>query len=121
MKFLRLFLSAVRPSVRPLKTSPDIVPVLSDIRRPTWCQYSGVNPIRCLPFRAKHFRAKCFRAKHPRSDVRQGQCQEKFFMFGRFVGWRGVGRRRALLDGGRRTDGSFYFFLEPPVFNIDMQ
>ena len=39
--------SAVRISVRPLKTSPDIVPVLSDVQRPTWCQYSGVNPIRC--------------------------------------------------------------------------
>ena len=35
-------------------------------------------------------------------------------MVGRSVGWRGVGRRRALLDGERRTDGSFYFFLEPP-------
>ena len=32
----------------------------------------------------------------------------------RSVGRRGVGRRRAMSDGGRRTDGSFYFFLEPP-------
>ena len=32
MKFLRLYLSAVvSPSIRPLKTSPDIVPVLSDV------------------------------------------------------------------------------------------
>ena len=37
-------------------------------------------------------------------------------MVGRSVGRRGVGRRRALSDGGRRTDGSFYFFLEPPVY-----
>ena len=36
---------------------------LSDVWHPTWCQYSGVNPIRCLHFRAKHFRAKHFRAK----------------------------------------------------------
>ena len=48
------------------------------------------------------------------SDVGQGQCQEKFFMVGRSVGRRGVRQRRALSDSGRRTDGSFYFFLEPP-------
>ena len=43
MKFLRLFLSAVRrPPILPtIKTSLDIAPV----RRPTWGQYSGVNPI----------------------------------------------------------------------------
>ena len=35
-------------------------------------------------------------------------------MVGRSVGRRGVGRRRALSDGGRRTDISFYFFLDPP-------
>ena len=35
-----------------------------DIRRPTWVQYSGVNPIRYLNFRAKHFKAKRFRIKH---------------------------------------------------------
>ena len=37
-------------------------------------------------------------------------------MVGRSVGRRGVRWRRALSDGGRRTDGSFYFFLEPPSF-----
>ena len=31
---------------------------------------------------------------------------------------RGVGRQRALSDGGRRTDGSFYFVLEPPLLSI---
>ena len=49
------------------------------------------------------------------SDVGQGQCQEKFFKVGRSNGRRGVGWRRALSDGGQRTDGSFYFFLEPPL------
>ena len=51
------------------------------------------------------------------ADVGQGQCQEKIFIVGRSVGWRGVRWRRALLDGGRRTDGSFYFFLEPPLIH----
>ena len=106
------------------KTSPDIVPV----RRPTWGQYGGVNPIRCLHFRAKRFRAKHFRANLQAcpniinwvlapgrtSDVRQQQCQEKFFMVRRSVGRRGVGQQRALSDGGQRTDISFYFFFEPP-------
>ena len=36
-------------------------------------------------------------------------------MVGRSVGRRGVRRQRALSDGRRRTDGSFYFFLEPPI------
>ena len=36
-------------------------------------------------------------------------------MVGRSVGRRGVGRRRALLDRGRRTVESFYFFLELSV------
>ena len=36
-------------------------------------------------------------------DVGQRQCQEKFFMVGQSVGRRGVRRRRALSDGGRRT------------------
>ena len=35
------------------------------------------------------------------SDVGQGQCKEKFFMVSRSVGRRGVGKRRALSDGGR--------------------
>ena len=38
-------------------------------------------------------------------------------MVGRSVGPRGVGRRRALSDGGLRTEGSFYFFLEMPNSN----
>ena len=37
-------------------------------------------------------------------------------MVGRSVGRRGVGRRRALSDGGQQTDESFYIFLEPPFF-----
>ena len=37
-------------------------------------------------------------------------------MVGRSVGRRGVGQRRALSDGGRRTDGSFDFSLEPPFY-----
>ena len=36
-------------------------------------------------------------------------------MVERSVGRRGVGRQRALSGGGRRTDRSFYFFLEPPL------
>ena len=35
-------------------------------------------------------------------------------MVGRSVGRKGVGRWRAMSDSGRRTDGSFYFSLEPP-------
>ena len=35
-------------------------------------------------------------------------------MVGQSVSRRGVGWRRALSEGGRRMDGSFYFFLEPP-------
>ena len=38
-------------------------------------------------------------------------------MVGRSVGRRGVGRRRAESEGGRRMDGNFYFFLEPPQFD----
>ena len=34
-------------------------------------------------------------------NVGQGQCQEKFFMVGRSIGRMGVGRQRALSDGGR--------------------
>ena len=59
-------------------------------------------------FALKRFALKC---KHRigltpgrTSDMGQGQCQEKFFMVGRSVGRRGVGRRRALLDGGQRMD-----------------
>ena len=37
-------------------------------------------------------------------------------MVGRSIGQRGVGRQRALLDSGRRMDGSFYFFLELFLF-----
>ena len=57
--------SAVRqcplPSDSPLTDGPTdhkkflLTLPLSDVRRPTWGQYSGVNPIRCLLFRA--FRA----------------------------------------------------------------
>ena len=35
-------------------------------------------------------------------------------MVGRSVGRRGVGWRRAMLDGGQRTVGSFYSFLVIP-------
>ena len=38
-------------------------------------------------------------------------------MVGWSVGRRGVRWRRALSDGGRRMDGSFYFFLELPAFH----
>ena len=90
MKFLRLFLSTVRrlPIRPPIKTSLDIAPV----HRPT----SDLGPIQ--------WGQSCIGTT--RSDVGQGQCQEKFFMVGRSVGRRGV---------GRRTVGSFYFFLEPPL------
>ena len=66
MKFLRLLLFAVRrPPIRPTikKFSWHCSCPTSNVRRPTWCQYSGVNLIRRLHFRAKHFRAKRFRAK----------------------------------------------------------
>ena len=43
-KFLLLFLSTVRPSVRPKKNSPDFAPP-SDLRRPTWGQSYTVGPI----------------------------------------------------------------------------
>ena len=55
----------------------------------------------------------------PRSDV-GGQTVAKSgeVFYGRSVcrsvGRRGVGWRRAESDGGRWTDGSFYFSLEPP-------
>ena len=42
-------------------------------------------------------------------------------MVGRSVGRRGVGRRRALSDGGRRTVGSFYSFLVIPVKKAPME
>ena len=71
-------------------------------------------------------KAFCPKCKHhigltplhwPQVDVGKGQCQEKFFMVGRSVGRRGVRRQRALSDSRRRTNGSFYFFLEPPSEN----
>ena len=86
MKFLLLFLSAVCcPPFRPTST---VRPGVNSIQ---WGQ--SYTMFLLAPGRT--------------SDVGQGQCQEKFFMVGRSVGRRGV---------GRRTDGSFYFFLEPPVF-----
>ena len=70
IKFLRLFLSAVKPSTHPSDHKKFLLILsLSDVRRPTWGQYSGVNPIRCLHFRAKRFRAKHFRAKHFRAKL----------------------------------------------------
>ena len=64
MKFLHLFLSAVRrPPIRPtIKNFSWHCPCPSSDVRP------GINPIRCLHFRAKHFKAKRFRAKHFRSN-----------------------------------------------------
>ena len=129
MKFLRLFLSA---HLSDRKNFSWHCPCPSSDVRPgantgEWGQsyivgpilYCGANPIQCL-----HFRAKCVKiciGLAPRSDVGgwtsevgQEQCQEKFFMVGRSVGRRGVGRQRAELDGGQRPDRSFYFSLEPP-------
>ena len=72
----------------------------------------------CLVSRWHIGRSSAVLAPVRTSDVGQGQCQEKFFMVSRSVGRRGVGRRRALWDSGRRTDGSFYFFLEPPGLKL---
>ena len=53
-KFLRLFLSAFRPFVRPKKTSPDFAPV----RRPTWGHCYKVKFVGPILYRCLHFRAK---------------------------------------------------------------
>ena len=37
-------------------------------------------------------------------------------MVERSISRMGVGRPRALVDGGRRTNGRFYFFLELPAY-----
>ena len=156
-KSLKIFnVSFCLPSAHPSdykKTSPDIVPV----RRPTWCQYTGVNPIQYLHFRAKHFRTERFRAKHFRANLqacpkiinwlflsskinwvhgtlvfhlhcikhRIGLTPLYWPQVGRWTGAisresfygrsvrRSEGSRTA--DGRRQTDGSFYFFLEPPT------
>ena len=50
----------------------------------------------------KKSQGKCFWSDG--RTVGQGQSQGKFFLVGRS-------------GGGRRTDGSFYFALEPPIFN----
>ena len=89
-KFSRLY-----PSVRPPPS--DLGPIL----------YSGANP---------KFALKCIGlTPGPRSDVRRrtGAMSGEVF-YGRSVSRRGVGRRRALSDGGRRMDGSFDFSFEPP-------
>ena len=80
--------SAVRPSVRPLKTStdivPDIVPVLSDVR-------PGANTVGSILYNV-----------YPLGQNTLGQILSgEVFMVGRSVGRRGVGRQRALSDGGR--------------------
>ena len=97
--------SAVCPFVRPKKLLLTLP--LSDVRRPTsdlgpiqWCQTYTIY------FRAKHFRAKHFRGKFPHQEGPQGA----------EVGRRRAegGQRRALQDGRRRMEGSFYFFVETP-------
>ena len=101
MKFLRLFLSAVRspPIRRTIKNYLDIAPV----PRPTWGQYSGVNLIPFLHFRAKHWT----------QVERQTGAMSREVFYGRSVG-QSEGSRTAKSNVGRRTDGSFYFFLKPP-------
>ena len=114
-KFLLLFLSAVRPSVQP-KKYPDFAPP-PDLRCPTWTQSYTVGPILYtflynskvhVSYFIQHYSEKYFHSKNCH------RMSGEVFMVGWSVGWRGVGRRRALSDGGRRTDGSFDFSIEPP-------
>ena len=73
--------------------------------------YSGANPKQCLHFRAKHFKASIGTT---RSDVgRRTRAMSGEVFYGQTVR-RSEGSRAAKGIVGRRTVGSFYFFLEPP-------
>ena len=92
-KFLLLFLSAVHPSVRPKKTSPDFAPV-----RPT----TSINSSKPFSMKEKsmsefYFICNARQLLGRTSEVRQGQSQGKFFLVGRSDRDYLVGRS----DGGR--------------------
>ena len=102
MKFLLLSLSAVhRLPFRPTKKNyPDFAPP-SDLRHPTWGQSYTMFFFFCNEYIVGSRGASQLGGyKHVLIlSIEYGQ--EKFIMVGRSVGQRGVGRRRALLNGGR--------------------
>ena len=80
------------PPFRPtLKIFPDFAPP-SDVR-------PGAITVGSILYSGANHYNYWLHCIGPRSDVGQGQCQEKLFMVGRSVGRRGEGRRRALSDG----------------------
>ena len=89
-KFLLFFLSAVHPSVRPKKTSPDFAPV-----RPT----TSINSSKPFSMKEKsmsefYFICNAGQLLGRTSEVRQGQGQGKFFLVGqRLLGRTADGRK----------------------------